>query len=299
MRWLSLMLLLASAGCPTFQGTGDKDPGTTFGGDDDDDDDDDDTNPGDDDDDTNPGDDDDDTNPGDDDDDTVPTDCSAGPDETGPWPEHPISEAGAPITRDPYTFDAGVSALLAAAEGNYNDVAVDLLVEGAIVTSRGYVPANPAYNTATFWFEDSGGAMMAFIVDIGQDPNNLQPGDEVSFRATTVKEYFGTPEVIAITDFQILSSGNPVHVVDAMNGDVLSFDTHGLRTIEIWGGLVSGPEDCGANCFDFDYGAGLVTYRTNSSYDVVGDCIHYIGPLSQFNNEPQIDIDDFDWAWRF
>jgi hypothetical protein len=294
MRWSSLLLLFLM-GCPTFTGTK-TDTTTTFGGDDDDDnagdDDDDDDTVGDDDDDT-VGDDD------DDDDDTSPSACADGPDETGPWEDHPIAAAGADITRDPYEFDAGVGALRDAAIGQYDPVPVELVVDGAIVTSRDYVPANPTYNTASFWFEDASGPMMAYNIDVGQDPNNLQPGDEIRFTALAVEEYFGVLEVTAATGFEILSSGNPVHVVDGMSGDPLSFESEGMYTVEVWGELVAGPEDCSANCFDLQYGDNIVVYRTNSSYDVVGDCIHFIGPLGTFGGEPQLDVGDFDWAWRY
>ncbi|MEQ1564402.1 MAG: hypothetical protein ABMA64_02105 [Myxococcota bacterium] len=229
--------------------------------------------------------------------------CPAQPDPVGPWDDHPIAVAGAGITREPYTFDAGVGAVRDAAVGQTTAVTVSLPVTGAIVTARDYVPAVPTDNTVSFWFEDANGPMFAFRVDIGMDPNNLQPGDEVSFVVEQVQDYFGTLEVAGdavagipgISGFTIDSSGNDVHVVDAMAGGPLSWADDGMYTVEVWGQLVAGPTDCGANCWDLDYNGSIVTFRSGSSYDYLGDCIHFIGPLTQFGGIEQLDAGDFDW----
>ena len=98
-----------------------------------------------------------------------------------------------------------------------------------------------------------------------------------------------------IEDFVLVSSGNEVYVTDGMDSDGLNFADDGLHVTNVWGALVSGPTDCGASCFDFEYGGNTITFRTQSSYDVVGDCIHYIGPVTQFGGTAQLDANDFDW----
>lgn len=237
-------------------------------------------------------------------------DCSAGPAVPGPWTQHPILEAGASATYDAYAFDAGVAALRDATVGNTTPTAVSIDISGAIVTARGYVPAVND-GTATFWFEDGGAAMQAYRVDLGGfDPLLLQPGDEVSFTATRVVDYFGTPEVAGdatlgepgITNFQVISSGNPVHIVDVMGtGAVLEFSQQGSYIVEVWGELAAGPTKCGttAKCYDLDYAGNIAIFRTASNYDGLGDCKHFIGPLTQFNGDPQLNVDDFDWAWSY
>jgi hypothetical protein len=151
-----------------------------------------------------------------------------------------------------------------------------------------------------FWFEDGDAAMLAYNVDLGIDPHDLQVGDEVAFTATAVENYFDTPEMTALSDFQIVSSGNDVHIVDVMgSGGALDYRTQGEHTVEVWGQLVSGPTDCSANCWDLEYAGHTVTFRSNSSYDHLGDCIHYIGPLGYFGGSEQIDAKNFDWYWRF
>ena len=247
---------------------------------------------------------------------TYNVDCTAGPATTGPWAEHPIIANGASGTYDPYTFSAGVGALVDAAVGKPYGISVDLDVTGAIVTAVAFVGSQDIKNgTASFWFEDGDAAMYAYRVNLGGfDPTQLRPGDEVSFTATRVLDFFGTPEVAGFVDFknpknddpgmidfQVLSSGNPVHIVDVMStGTPLSFAAHGSYVVELWGGITAGPFDCGSNCYDYDYGNGnIVTYRTFSKFVEVGDCQHVIAPLTQFDSQPQINIDDFDWAWRY
>jgi len=225
-------------------------------------------------------------------------DCAAGPPTTGPWDDHPITMAGAPVQSTPYTNDAGVAALIAATVGNTDPTPVDLQITGATVVARGYVPANPTSNTADFWFEDAGGAMYWYgrEIDLGIDPNTLKPGDKVSFHVTEVQDYFGTLEVTMADSFIIDSSANPIHVVDGMSGAPLSFATNGMQVVEIWGELVSGPTtDCQANCFQLQYGSDVVTFRTESTFDQVGDCIHWIGPLGSFGGDEQLNANDFDW----
>jgi len=224
--------------------------------------------------------------------------CHDGPDAVGPWAgdfPHPISAASSTVTDQPYTHDAGVGALLAATAGNEQDTVVDLVVSGAIVTARGYVPDGTNDGTVSFWFEDASGPMYAYRMDLlGVDPATLSPGDEVSFRASLVKEYFGTPELLEVQSFQIVSSGNPVHVVDGMGG-ALDWAVHGLYNVEVYGEIVAGPTDCSSDCWDLQYGDETVTFRTGSGFQAIGDCIHWIGPLGQFGMEEQLDADDYDW----
>jgi hypothetical protein len=230
--------------------------------------------------------------------DTVTTlqDCPSEPDVIGPWDTHPITVAGTGWTRDPPANDAGISAVLAAVAGQTYAITIDLPITGAIVTSRGYVPAAPTENTVTMWLEDSSGAITTFQMDIGIDPNLVNPGDSVSFTATEAVEYFGTAEITAATDFQILSSANDVHIVDGMSGPALTFASDGMRTVEVWGQLVAGPTDCGGrNCWDFEYNGNTVVFRSGSTFDYLGDCIHYIGPLGQFDSAPQLNAEDYDW----
>lgn len=231
--------------------------------------------------------------------DTELTPCPTAPDPTGAWPDHPIALAGAAITTTPYSFDAGVQAVRdAAIAAGTTNATVSLAVTGAIVTARAYVPAAPTNNTATFWFEDVNGPMQAYIVDVGFDPNNLKPGDEVSFTATEVVTFFGVPEVTAISGFTVDSTANDVHVSDGNDG--LTMDDLNA-VVNLWGQLTTTGSPCGGDavCFDMTTAGGIELFRTESTFDVRGDCIHYIGPISTFDGAPQINATLFDWYYYY
>jgi hypothetical protein len=223
-----------------------------------------------------------------------PSSCAEGPADLGPWDFHPITTAGAGVTYDPYAFVAGVGDAAAAAVGQ-QDLAVNIPITGAIVTARDYVPKDPKFNTVSFWFEDADAAMFAFNVEVPFDPNELLPGDELSFTVTEVNDYFGTLEVTAVSDFTVVASGRDVRIIRAMDGQPLDFATQGLRNVEVYGELVSGPVDCASNCFELEYAGNIVTFRTGSDFVYLGDCIHWIGPLGTFDSAEQLDAGDFDW----
>ena len=234
-------------------------------------------------------------------------DCPAEPDPVGPWDAHPIIEAGATWTYDPYPFDGGVQAVYDAASTSTSTGSTDpaevvsIPVTKAIVTSVGFRPDSGA-TFVEFWFEDANASMDAYNVDVPSDViYQIVPGAEVAFTVTGVKNFAGeAPEVTEVTDLQVLSSGNAVHIVDVMgSGDPLSSATQGLHTVEVWGQLVSGPTDCSSNCWDLEYGGHTVTFRSDSTFDYLGDCVHYIGPLGSFGGSPQLDAKNFDWYWRF
>lgn len=227
--------------------------------------------------------------------------CLDGPLDPGPWDNHPIAVAGATVTRTPYNFDAGVQAVLTAADGAKSGTVVSLPVTGAVVTSLEYIPsANDG--THTFWVEDTNGSIVAFRVPTDPvDPLDLKPGNKVDFTATEVNEYFGTPEITSIFGFAVVGT-EPVYLADGNDGTPLLWDTLGPRTVEVWGEIVSDAVSCGDTsvCMDLEYAGGTIVFRTAQSFfPIRGDCIHYIGPLSKFNGATQLDTGNLDWYRTF
>ena len=55
--------------------------------------------------------------------------------------------------------------------------------------------------------------------------------------------------------------------------------------------------DCGADnrCWDVDYGFGRTIFRSNSEFLQTGACVTYVGPLSFYNGEPQLNVNNFSW----
>ncbi|MCA9490988.1 MAG: hypothetical protein KC621_13760 [Myxococcales bacterium] len=222
--------------------------------------------------------------------------CGDGPSPTGPWSGHPIAD-NASMTNTPYTNDAGVLAVRTAALAASAATPVTLSITNATVTARGYVPANPTSNTVNFWFADKDGGMYVYRGDVGFDPNDLHPGDVVSFDVTEVTNYSGLPEATVISNFVVNQTGQPVHVIDGMDGHEVSWANEGLSLVELWGELVTDPEACGGSsvCFEYMYGSYSLDFRTASTFDLKGDCIHWIGPIGQFGGATQLNADDFDW----
>ncbi len=213
---------------------------------------------------------------------------------------HPIEAAGGSITPTPPAVDAGLSALDAAINGEFNEIPIDVTITGAIVTARDYVPATND-GTVTFWFEDANFAAQAYRVDVGAlgiDPLSIEPGDTVDMHATMGVHYFGTLEVTAVDSITFSHDDNPVYVTTVMAPDALDPSTHRDRIVEVYGQLVSDPTDCGGrNCFDFEYNGGHVAiFRLSTAATLFkDDCIHYIGPLGEFSGTPQLNVGDFDW----
>ncbi|NCG18719.1 MAG: hypothetical protein GWP91_06880 [Rhodobacterales bacterium] len=216
----------------------------------------------------------------------------------GPWDggyPHPISAAGVGTTTDAYTNDAGVSALRAATVGQENAV-VDMDIQDATVIAIGYLPADAT--AVTFWFEDSGGIMQGYFLEVGALAGDLQPGDAVSFTATEVTDYFDNLEVTAVTNFSISSTGNDVHVVDGTSG--VDFSATPYNNVEVFGELTANNGECGGGkeCWDMDVNGQTVIFRTGTDLVFLGDCIHWIGPLGAFDSVEQLNADNFDW-YRF
>lgn len=225
---------------------------------------------------------------------TTTQDCSVGPVPTGPWASHPIGESGATVTSKDYTNDAGLAAVRKAALAATSETTVSLAVTDATVVAKGFVPASGTF--AKFWVQDSSGPMVAFNVDV-PDAAGLAPGDVVSFTATKVQTFFDLPQISEVSDFTVAKAQGEVKVIDG-NDTTLDYATHGEQLVEAWGELVSDNGPCGGDytCYDITAGTQTLVFRTESKFQQVGDCMHFIGPLQNFNGTLQLTVEDFDWA---
>ncbi len=205
-------------------------------------------------------------------------------------------------TDTPYTTDAGVGAIVDAlsglAGGEYADF--DLIVNGAVVTNIDYAPDGAS--DVSFWFADGTGTMRTYATSLGSlTVNDLTRGDVVSFRATSGTSYYGELEVTAIDDFQIVSSGEPIYVMDG-NDAQLDYATHGRTNVSVYGEVLSLQGDCGGqNCWDVELANGqMVTLRVNEMIELyVGDCLWWIGPLGTYDGDLRLPASNFDWFSYF
>ena len=207
----------------------------------------------------------------------------------------------------PYTTDGGLDDVIAATTPATEDsVTVDIDVTSAIVTTLDF---NAEYQDTgiahRFFVEDAAGGVYVRLDFDTADGWPIAPGDEVSFTATSVRNFNGVMQVGALTDLVVVSSDNPVYVVEG-NGQTL--DTTGaINTVHhLFGELVTSGSECGSGweCFDLETRDGLDTNtstfrirndRLTTPY-IQGDCIDLYAPLSQFSGEPQFNINNFQWV---
>jgi len=247
--------------------------------------------------------------------DTDPTgfSCSDGPTPTGPWKDHPISTSGSTASATSPGVDAGIGGILSQlspptdtdgdGEGDQlNFVDGPHTVTGAIITSVDYYnPKFVAKDGISFYVEDAAGPMLAYQADVtGVNLDDLKPGAIVDITADSAVDYYGTPELASVTSVTITGFDGNVHVLDVMSaGTALDFASQGNYQIEVWGELTAGPTDCGLECWTLDYGAGTVEARLPPGSYLLGDCVHWIGPYTQYFGEDQLDASDFDWVRYF
>ena len=205
-------------------------------------------------------------------------------------------------TDTPYTFEAGVGevvdVLSALTGGEYADL--DHVIDGAVVTNIDYAPDGAS--DVSFWFADGTGSLRTYAADLGGlTVDDLSRGDVVSFRATSGTSYYGELEVTEIADFQIVSSGEPVYVMDG-NEAMLDYDSHGRSNVSVYGEVLSLQGDCGGqNCWDVELANGqMVTLRVKDIIELyVGDCIWWIGPLGVYDVDLRLPASNFDWFSYF
>jgi len=198
------------------------------------------------------------------------------------------------VTADSYINDAGIAAALAAAPGTGEPI-VDLSTSPLSISGAAVVAVGFPENTS-FWIEDANGAIRAYFGDapLGQD---LAPGDIVSFQITELDNYASDVEITGYQNFSVDSTGNTVRVQDGQ-GLTLDYATMGGRNFDVYGELVTDLGECGpANCWLIANGGALTKVRLGSAGGtwILGDCIHFVAPLSRFDDEMQYDMFNFDW----
>lgn len=138
------------------------------------------------------------------------------------------------------------------------------------------------------WLNDTNSALQFwFAFPEGEVPTDpIKVGDRISFKATELTNYGGTPEISGIESdsFTNVSSGNDVPFTD-YTGMEIPVDDY-LRPVRVAGVITSEARECGATCFDLTHGAEgseqTTELRTNSQFIAQGDCVTFFGPLGSF-----------------
>ncbi|MBU1218548.1 hypothetical protein KKF34_03995 [Myxococcota bacterium] len=209
---------------------------------------------------------------------------------------------GGTITTTAWTtaYDSGLDelvALMPATSGDSTEVNV-VITEVTVIAT---------YQDATqvrMYVADGNGAFKVYLSDDAtQIPSFVpQTGQKISFTATEIMNYGGTPEITAVADNSIVfvSANNEVAVSDHTGGPAMTI-TQVNQIVRVTGTIVSAGTGCGAGytCYDLDYGSGTnVVFRTATVVES-GDCISYVGPVTLFNNAPQLTSYNPTWekAW--
>lgn len=198
------------------------------------------------------------------------------------------------LTRTAYDFDSGIAAALAEAPESDEISGLDLRIEDAIVTNVG----SPRSGGPNIWFEDGGGAMRTYGVS-GTD--GIEPGDRVSLTITAMDAYGGEIQISAAEDVSYTDADELVHVVDQTAGAV-NYPAHGRQNMFSWGEITGGGAICGGSsvCVDFQAnGQAFVIRIGDTQAPDIGACMVMVAPLGTFNQDLQINIDNYDWRVEY
>jgi hypothetical protein len=222
----------------------------------------------------------------------------------------PTSTNGGNATTTPYaaTYDAGISAVIAAAPAAQGAVVVDLDITEATVTAVGFKPG-AATGYQSFWLADGQEAIQVFLGTAPDAaPAAIRVGQKVSFTATGVDLYRDLPQITNLdaTTWTVDSEDNDVFIDDVGAGEEITIDDV-QHVIRVTGTLTGESVACGgtSKCTQLDFGGtSTVTLRVSDSFKVdnralaAGDCVTFAGPAGVFDGVPQLDVTQFDWLWN-
>lgn len=198
------------------------------------------------------------------------------------------------LSRDAYDFDAGVGAAIAASPETEELTGLELRIEDAVVTNVG----SPRSGGPNIWFEDAGGAMRTYGIG-GTD--GVEPGDLVSMTITAIETYGGEIQINAADDVSFTDADEPVHIVDQTAGSV-NYPSHGRQNMFTWGEITADRGGCGGSsvCMDLQAnGQNFVIRIGESQAPDIGACMVLVAPLGTFNQDLQINIDNYDWRVEY
>lgn len=177
-----------------------------------------------------------------------------------------------------------------------------VVITGAIVVATSYMnTAAVPPSQSNFWVADANGT-----VEVRLDYTNaanvpvtqIRVGHKLNFVVTAVDSYFGSGQVQAANSWELVEADTGVHVLERTATALTAADIGEVVRVE--GTLTGGGAGCGgtSKCYDLTYANGQVAlYRSASTFLSIGQCVTFVGPLSQFSGEPQINVANFDWSW--
>ena len=187
-------------------------------------------------------------------------------------------------------------------DGDPTILPTPVVITGAIVVATSYMnTAAVPPSQSNFWVADSNGTVevrLDFTNAANVPVTQIRVGHKLNFIVTAVDSYFGSGQVQAANSWELVEADTGVHVLER-TATALTADDIG-EVVRVEGTLTGGGAACGGSskCYDLTYANGQVAlYRSASTFLSIGQCVTFVGPLSQFSGEPQINVANFDWSW--
>jgi hypothetical protein len=177
-----------------------------------------------------------------------------------------------------------------------------VVITGAVVVATSYInSAAVPPSQSNFWVADSNGTVevrLDFTNAANVPVTQIRVGHKLNFTVTAVDSYFGSGQVQAANSWDLVETDTGVHVLERTTTALTAEDIG--EVIRVEGTLTGGGAACGGSskCYDLTYANGQVAlYRSASTFLSIGQCVTFVGPLGQFDGEPQINVANFDWSW--
>jgi hypothetical protein len=177
-----------------------------------------------------------------------------------------------------------------------------VVITGAVVVATSYInSAAVPPSQSNFWVADSNGTVevrLDFTNAANVPVTQIRVGHKLNFTVTAVDCYFGSGQVQAANSWDLVEADTGVHVLERTTTALTAEDIG--EVIRVEGTLTGGGAACGGSskCYDLTYANGQVAlYRSASTFLSIGQCVTFVGPLGQFDGEPQINVANFDWSW--
>ena len=229
------------------------------------------------------------------------------PPEFGLWREHPIFESSINI-------DASIANIEVTPSGSsgLDVVRQEALASGkgagsysindeAVVVAMGTITdAHP--DKINIWLADATGVMMGRM-DFSKSVE-FSVGERVSFEVYGFALEDGMPMFTHTRDLFINTDPHPVHVTDLTDGSMIDYgdSIYTNDHVETWGALIE-ERPCPVGeagdglpvCFNMLYGDGNAVVFRSAGVVSAGDCVHYIGPVTQYGGETHLDAERDEW----
>jgi uncharacterized protein YqiB (DUF1249 family) len=201
---------------------------------------------------------------------------------------------------DDYTAGiADIKAVIPEMHGESADV--DLTVTDATVVATNYRGSFDIPQSQTsFWVADADGTMEVRLYHDGITmdevaPFAIQVGQKISFRVTQVGRYYAKGQIQRATDWVLGDVDQAVHIWEP-DRELTEADVH--RIVRVTATLEGAPNSCGGDskCWNVNYGHGApAIFRTSSTIVGTGSCITFVGPLSWYQDDAQLNVENLSW----